>query len=112
MLFAMEWCEFCWSVRKMFSKFEIPYRAVDLDSVEYQEGDRGGKIRQVINTRYDVKTIPQIFVGGELVGGCTEVFDAFKEGRLQTLLDNSGVAYDKTARDDPYGFLPDWLHPR
>jgi len=41
----MEWCEFCWSVRKMFSKFEIPYRAVDLDSVEYQEGDRGGKIR-------------------------------------------------------------------
>ena len=111
-LFAMEWCEFCWSVRKMFSKFEIPYRAVDLDSVEYQEGDRGGKIRQVINNRYDVKTIPQIFVGGELVGGCTEVFDAFKEGRLQTLLDNSGVAYDKTARDDPYGFLPDWLHPR
>jgi cysteine synthase A len=111
-LFAMEWCEFCWSVRKMFLKFEIPYRAVDLDSVEYQEGDRGGKIRQVINTRCDVKTIPQIFVGGELVGGCTEVFDAFKEGRLQTLLDNSGVAYDKTARDDPYGFLPDWLHPR
>ena len=96
----------------MFSKFEIPYRAVDLDSVEYQEGDRGGKIREVLNARYDVKTIPQIFVGGELVGGCTEVFDAFKEGRLQTLLDSSGVDYDKSARDDPYGFLPDWLHPR
>jgi cysteine synthase A len=111
-LFAMEWCEFCWSVRKMFSKFEIPYRAVDLDSVEYQAGDRGGKIRAVLNAQYDVKTIPQIFVGGELVGGCTEVFDAFKEGRLQTLLEASGVEYDRNAKDDPYGFLPTWLHPR
>ena len=111
-LFAMEWCEFCWSVRKMFSKFEIPYRSVDLDSVEYQEGDRGGKIREVLNAQYDVKTIPQIFVGGELVGGCTEVFDAFKEGRLQTLLEGSGIQYDQNAKDDPYGFLPTWLHPR
>ena len=111
-LFALEWCEFCWSVRKMFSKFEIPYRAVDLDSVEYQQDDRGGKIRQVIKAQYDVETIPQIFVGGELVGGCTEVFDAFKEGRLQTLLDSNDVAYDKSAQDDPYSFLPDWLHPR
>jgi len=111
-LFALEWCEFCWSVRKMFSKFEIPFRAVDLDSVEYQQDDRGGKIRAVLNAQYSVKTIPQIFVGGQLVGGCTEVFDAFKEGRLQKLLEESGVAYDKSAKDDPYSFLPSWLHPR
>jgi cysteine synthase A len=59
-----------------------------------------------------VQTIPQIFVGGKLVGGCTEVFDAFKEGRLQTLLEESRVAYDQSAKDDPYSFLPSWLHPR
>ncbi|TDJ27848.1 MAG: cysteine synthase A [Gammaproteobacteria bacterium] len=111
-LFALEWCEFCWSVRKMFSKFEIPYRAVDLDSVAYQQNDRGGKIRTALNAQFSVQTIPQIFVGGQLVGGCTEVFDAFKAGRLQTLLENSGVAYDKSVKEDPYSFLPSWLHPR
>ena len=111
-LFALEWCEFCWSVRKMFAEFGIPYRAVDLDSVAYQEGDRGGKIRAVLRDRYDVKTIPQIFIGGEFVGGATETFDAFKEGRLQTMLDEHNIAYDKNASRDPYGFLPDWLHPR
>ena len=111
-LFALEWCEFCWSVRKMFAKFEIPYRAVELDSVAYQQDDRGGKIRAALNAQFSVQTIPQIFVGGQLVGGCTEVFDAFKEERLQTLLEASGVAYDKNATDDPYSFLPSWLHPR
>ena len=96
----------------MFAKFEIPYRAVELDSVAYQLDDRGGKIRAALNAQYSVQTIPQIFVGGELIGGCTEVFDAFKEKRLQTLLEASGVAYDKSVTDDPYSFLPSWLHPR
>ncbi len=111
-LFALEWCEFCWSVRKMFSKFEISYRAIDLDSVTYQQDDRGGKIRTALYSQFSVQTIPQIFVGGQLVGGCTEVFDAFKEGHLQTLLEKSSVAYDKSVKQDPYSFLPSWLHPR
>ncbi len=111
-LFALEWCEFCWSVRKMFSKYEISYRAVDLDSVEYQQDDRGGKIRAVLNAQFSVQTIPQIFVGGELIGGCTELFDAFKEGHVQTLLEKNGVGYNKSVKDDPYSFLPSWLHPR
>jgi cysteine synthase len=111
-VFALEWCEFCWSVRKMFEKFGIPYRAVELDSVAYQTDDRGGKIRTVLNSRYDVKTIPQIFVGGELVGGCTEVFDAHRDGGLQKLLDGNAVPFDREASEDPYSFLPTWLHPR
>ena len=36
-LFALEWCEFCWSVRKLFAKLGIEYRSVDLDSLAYQD---------------------------------------------------------------------------
>ena len=50
-LFALEWCEFCWSVRKLFAAMQIPYHSVDLDSVAYQEGDLGGKIRAVLLAR-------------------------------------------------------------
>jgi cysteine synthase A len=111
-LFALEWCEFCWSVRKMFKQFGIAYRSIDLDSVEYQAGDRGGQIRRALNARFDTKTIPQIFVGGERVGGATEVFDAWREGRLQTLLRENGVAFDESIDTDPYALLPGWLHKR
>ena len=96
----------------MFAKYEIPYRAIDLDSVAYQEGDRGGKIRAVLKDRYDVRTIPQVFVGGEFVGGATETFDSLKEGDFQKLLERNSVNYNATVTDDPYSFLPDWLHPR
>jgi len=111
-MFALEWCEFCWSVRKMLARCKIPYRSVDLDSVEYQENDRGGQIRAAVSARTSFTTIPQIFVGGEFVGGCTDVFDAFKEGRLQELLQRSGVEYDESVELDPYDLLPTWLHPR
>ena len=30
-MFALEWCEFCWSVRRMFDAAGIAYRTVDLD---------------------------------------------------------------------------------
>jgi cysteine synthase A len=112
LMFALEWCEFCWSVRKMFDRCKIPYRSVDLDSVEYQENDRGGQIRAAVSARTSFTTIPQIFVGGEFLGGCTDIFDAFKEGRLQELLQRSGVAFDEDVQLDPYDLLPVWLHPR
>jgi cysteine synthase len=111
-MFALEWCEFCWSVRKLFAHYRIPYRSIDLDSVEYQQGDRGGKVRAALTTLTGVTTIPQIFVGGELIGGCTEVLDAMKEGRLPKLLEKSGVIYDSEMQADPYSFLPGWLQRR
>ncbi len=111
-LFALEWCEFCWSVRKMFKEFGIDYRSVDLDSVEYQKDDRGGQIRRVLNARYNVKTIPQIFVGGELLGGATETFDAWRDGSLQKRLAALGIDHDETVGTDPYSLLPGWLHKR
>ncbi len=111
-MFAFEWCEFCWAVRKMFAKHGIAYRSIDLDSVEYQKENRGGQIRAALSARTSAVTIPQVFVGGEFIGGCTETFDAYKSGRLQSLLDRSGVSYDRGINVDPYSFLPTWLQPR
>jgi cysteine synthase A len=111
-MFAFEWCEFCWSVRKMFAECGIPYRSVDLDSAEYQENDWGGQVRAALNARFDVKNIPQIFVGGKHIGGSTETFDAFNDGELQKLLGQNGVAYNQAVNVDPYSLLPSWIHPR
>jgi cysteine synthase A len=111
-MFALEWCEFCWAARKMLGRYKIPYRSVDLDSVEYQKDNLGGKIRAALTARTSVATIPQIFVGGEFIGGSTDLFDAWKQGRVQSLLANARVEYDKSVTADPYSFLPTWLHPR
>jgi len=111
-MFALEWCEFCWSARKLFGALGIDYRSVDLDSVAYQENDRGGRIRGVLQARTGEKTIPQIFVGGRHVGGCTDLFDAFKSGQLGEWLREAGVSADHRPELDPYSLLPQWLHAR
>jgi cysteine synthase A len=111
-LFALEWCEFCWSVRKLFKQLGIEYRSIDLDSVEYQAGDLGGRIRAVIAERTGFKTIPQIFVAGAHIGGCTDLFDAWRGGDVQRRLDEHGIAYDTGASLEPYSLLPKWLQPR
>jgi cysteine synthase len=111
-MFALEWCEFCWSVRRMFSRLGVRYRSVDLDSVAYQEEGRGGNIRAALTARTSVATIPQIFIGGQFVGGCTDLMDGWKQGRIQKMLEASGVEYDRSVAIEPYSFLPGWLHPR
>jgi cysteine synthase A len=111
-MFALEWCEFCWSVRKLFTNLGIAYRSVDVDSVEFQQEDLGGKIRGVLADRTGAKTLPQVFVGGEHIGGATETFDAWRSGAFQARLDKLGVGYDRESKLDPYSLLPKWLQPR
>jgi cysteine synthase len=108
-MFALEWCEFCWSVRRLFERLRIPYRSVDIDSVEYQAGGRGEQIRAALAARTAVTTIPQIFIGGEFVGGCTDMFSAWQSGRAQALLDTCGVVYRRDMPIEASDFLPGWL---
>lgn len=110
-LFALEWCEFCWAVRKLFARLGIAYESVDLDSVAFQQDALGVKVRDVLRAEH-APTIPQIFIGGERIGGCTELFDAMRSGELQKRLDAAGVQYDKRVALDPYTLLPNWVHPR
>ena len=111
-MFALEWCEFCWSVRKLFKEFDIPYRSIDLDSVDYQKDNWGGQIRNVLKVRTQSPTIPQIFMGSRHLGGATETFDAFNDGRLQKLLSDHGITCKPSKNVNAYSFLPKWLHPR
>ena len=111
-LFALAWCEFCWSLRKLFAALGVPYRAVDLDAPEYQRDDRGGRIRAVLAARTGQRTIPQVFVGGEWIGGCMDTFTLARDGRLQAMLRAQGVACDERLQVDPKAFLPGWIQPR
>jgi cysteine synthase A len=110
LMFALEWCEFCWSARRLFAALSIPYRAVDLDSVAYQKDDLGGRIRAALRTRTGSGTIPQIFVGGTYIGGCTDLFDAAGTGDLQKRLGAAGAPFDAGAQVEFSTLLPKWLN--
>jgi cysteine synthase A len=110
-LFALEWCEFCWALRKFLRARGIPFRSIDLDSVAIQAGELGTALRPVLLARTGEPTIPQLFVGGTWVGGCTATFAADADGSLVGLLARHGVPHGDE-RVDSVALLPKWLHPR
>ena len=111
-MFALEWCEFCWSVRKMLEVYGVAYQSVDLDSVSYQQDDQGTKLRTALRARTGSNTFPQIFIGGDYIGGCTDLFDSCRDGSLGARLQRQGIPWNPEVDIDPYTLLPAWLHPR
>jgi cysteine synthase A len=111
-LFALEWCEFCWAVRKLFRACGVAYESIDLDANAYSRDAWGDRIRAALRRRVGTHTLPQVFVGGELVGGCTETLDACSSGRLAELLTRHGVAHRITDDFNARSFFPAWLQPR
>jgi cysteine synthase A len=112
MMFALEWCEFCWAARKLLKQLGIAFKSVDIDAAALQQHDLGTRIRAVLRERTGAPTIPQFWIGGTHVGGMMELFAAMRSGRLQQLLAQAAVAYDRDADVDPDVFLPKWMHPR
>ncbi|HEX5660920.1 MAG TPA: pyridoxal-phosphate dependent enzyme [Polyangiales bacterium] len=98
-MFALEWCEFCWAARRLFQALGMPYRSIDIDAVAYQADDWGGRIRRALQAHTGMATIPQIFVGGVLIGGATDVMAAVESGALR------GARHVSA----PRRFLPSWL---
>jgi len=111
-MFALEWCEFCWSVRRMLGHYGIPFRSIDLDAVEYQRSNRGALIRAALNAQTGIATIPQIFVGGELIGGCTDLISALQDGSFAARLQRTGSTIGWRLDVPPASFLPGWIQPR
>jgi cysteine synthase A len=85
---------------------------VEIDSVAMQANELGGRVRRALSAHTGVPTIPQVFVGGQFVGGCTDVFDAYGAGELQARLAAAGVALKGRGSIDPYDMLPKWLAKR
>lgn len=111
--FALEWCEFCWSAMKLLDLMGVTYRAVHLDGPNYSDPAWAGEVRTALAKSSDgAPTIPQIFVGGKHLGGATDLFDAFNEGRLSDIFDRAGITHGKPDLENAYSLLPKWLQKR
>ncbi|MDI4657639.1 hypothetical protein K9U41_14640 [Xanthobacter autotrophicus] len=111
-MFALEWCEFCWAVRRFLRDLGVRFRSVDLDSVAMQADGLGGDIRKVLQALTGQRTIPQIFIGGAHIGGAVDILDLHDRGELVTLLGKAGVQLAGDPTLTARSYLPKWLAAR
>lgn len=71
-------CGFSARTAAALEALEVPFAAVDILP--------DPRIRQELSALSEWPTIPQLFVGGELVGGCDIVMEMFENGELAQLL--------------------------
>ncbi|RWP16350.1 MAG: cysteine synthase A [Mesorhizobium sp.] len=108
-MFALTWCEFCWTVRKLFDRAGIAYRSIEIDTPEFQKNGVDGEIRKALRARIGSPTIPQVFVGGEHIGGCMDTLAAWRDGTLAARLEFVGANYTSGACANPESLLPRWV---
>lgn len=72
-------CGFCRMAKSLLEKKGVSYTEIDVmmnpsKKSEMMERANGGR------------TVPQIFIGGDHVGGCDDLYDLERAGRLDGLL--------------------------
>ncbi|MEO1774578.1 MAG: pyridoxal-phosphate dependent enzyme [Pseudomonadota bacterium] len=111
-MFGFEWCEFCWSVRKLLERAGVPFHAIDVDSTPMREDDRGGEILRALFHRTKQRTVPQVFIGGSLVGGATDALTAFEDRTFHARLAGTAPSIAIAPVENPLGLLPSWVRRR
>ena len=111
-MYALKWCEFCWSLRHFFRRIGVDLHVVELDDPRWQVDSMGTQLRAALHEHTGQSTIPQVFVTGHWLGGCMDTLTAWDNGALQTLLRQAGVDVPEVPSFDTRSLLPTWIQRR
>jgi glutaredoxin 3 len=72
------WCPYCQRARNLLSKKGLQFREIDVDD--------DPQLREEMIARSGRRTVPQIFIGEQHVGGCDDLLALDERGELDRLL--------------------------
>lgn len=85
-LFSLSWCSYCRAARQLLEQLGIPYRVFELDRGEFLEPRLQSEVRTRLQQLTNSSTLPQLFIGGESLGGYTDTVAARGNGKLAAVL--------------------------
>jgi len=71
-------CPYCVRAKALLKKKGAPYEEIDV----FMDPDKREEMESISHRR----TVPQIFIGDQHVGGCDDLFALEQEGKLDPLL--------------------------
>jgi len=77
-IYTKSHCPYCWRAKELL-------RIKGVDFLEYDITQDPSRAREMIE-RSGRETVPEIFIDGELIGGCVELFELDEQGQLNRLL--------------------------
>jgi glutaredoxin 3 len=78
-MYTTMWCPYCARARALFERKGVAFDEIDLDA----EPNRRDEMMRRASGR---RTVPQIFIDGEHIGGCDDMMALDRAGRLDPKL--------------------------
>ena len=78
-IYTTMWCPYCARAKSLLQKKGVVYHEISLD----EEPNRRAEMMQ---RSHGGRTVPQIFINGEHIGGCDDMMALERAGRLDPKL--------------------------
>jgi glutaredoxin 3 len=78
-LYVTPSCGYCQVVRRLFADKGVAFEEVDLSAEPERRAEMVARAKGAV-------TVPQVFVGGEHVGGLSEIWELDRAGKLDPIL--------------------------
>ena len=82
-LYTTPTCGYCAMAKRLLQRKGVSYREIDVSA---DPSLRAAMVQRANGRR----TVPQIFIGEDHVGGCDDLYALEQEGRLDALLESAG----------------------
>lgn len=81
-VFSKSYCPYCTATKELFTGLGVDFKVHELDKM----GDAGPELQMALFKMTGQKTVPNVFVKGNHVGGNDATQAAAKQGKLQEML--------------------------
>ena len=81
-LYVTDWCPYCQRAKNLLTEKGLAFNEINVDDEP--------KFREEMIARSSRRTVPQIFIGEQHVGGCDDLFALEQSGELDRLIQGAG----------------------
>ncbi|KAJ0402579.1 hypothetical protein P43SY_006818 [Pythium insidiosum] len=82
LVFSKTYCPYCARVKALFEDLDVDHEVVELD-----ERPDGSDIQEILLSLTKQRTVPNVFIKGQHVGGCDAVTELYAQKKLQAMLE-------------------------
>ncbi|XP_010550681.1 PREDICTED: glutaredoxin-C1-like [Tarenaya hassleriana] len=92
-VFSKTYCGYCQRVKQLLTQLGADFKFLELDEM----GD-GSEIQSALLDWTGQRTVPNVFIKGEHIGGCDRVMESHQQGKLLPLLTEAGALPKSSAQ--------------
>ncbi|XP_030454989.1 glutaredoxin-C5, chloroplastic [Syzygium oleosum] len=86
-VYSKTWCSYSSEVKSLFKKLGVDPLVIELDEL----GPQGPQLQKVLERLTGQHTVPNVFIGGKHIGGCTDTVKLHRNRELEPLLSEANT---------------------